>query len=406
VTVLPFENIRQPASRAPRQFRWAIAFLAQHWSIGRLTFVLPDGGHVSIGAPEQGLEGTIRVRDFGFLGRVAASGDIGFAEGYMAGEWETPDLRSLLAVLAQNFDPLWKLMRGSPTARLVEWVRHALRRNTRKGSQRNIEAHYDLGEAFYRAWLDPTMTYSAALYANDGETLQQAQVNKYRALAKAIDLQPGQSVLEIGCGWGGFAEYAAAEFGATVTAATISRDQHDFARRRMADAGLSERVDVRLIDYRDLAGTYDRVVSIEMFEAVGEAYWATYFDKVRQSLKPGGRAGLQIITIRDDLYDAYRHQTDFIQKYIFPGGALPCERRLVEATSEAGLTLTNLHRFGADYARTLGEWMTRFEAAWGEVSQLGFDERFRRLWRFYLAYCEAGFATGRTNVVQVALRPF
>jgi cyclopropane-fatty-acyl-phospholipid synthase len=403
MTALFVETANPAAVRAPRQFRWALASLTQHWSIGRLTFVLPDGAEVSIGAPEPGDEGIIRVRNFGFLARVVASGDIGFAEAYMAGEWDTPDLRSLLAVLAQNFDRLSPIVRGAATVRLVEWIRHALRRNTRRGSQRNIEAHYDLGEAFYRAWLDPSMTYSAALYADGRESLQQAQANKYRALAKSIGLRPGHTVLEIGCGWGGFAEYAA-ELGASVTAVTISRDQYDYARRRIAERGLDDRVDVQLKDYRDIAGTYDRVVSIEMFEAVGEAYWATYFAKVRESLKPDGQAGLQTITIRDDLYEGYRRQTDFIQKYIFPGGALPSELGLREATGEAGLALTDLHRFGRDYARTLGEWTTRFEAAWGEVSQLGFDERFRRLWRFYLAYCEAGFATGRTDVIQVALR--
>jgi cyclopropane-fatty-acyl-phospholipid synthase len=392
------------ADRTPRRFRWAFDALSQHWAIGRLTFVLPDGREFAVGALGATPEGVIRVRSFRFLARVAASADIGLAEGYMAGEWDSPDLCAVLTVLAQNFDRLPAVTQGSGLARLIEWTRHALRRNTRSGSRRNIQAHYDLGEAFYRAWLDPGMTYSAGLYVTGRETLEEAQTAKNRALAQAIDLQPGHSVLEIGCGWGGFAEYAA-ELGAQVTAVTISRDQFDYTQRRMAARGLSDRVDVRLCDYRDLEGRYDRVVSIEMFEAVGEAYWPTYFAKVRDSLEPGGRAGLQVITIRDDLYDGYRRQTDFIQKYVFPGGALPSEQRLYAAMADARLAVVGLRRFGPDYARTLREWATRFDAAWPLVNGLGFDERFRRLWRFYLAYCEAGFATGRTNVVHVAVDP-
>ncbi|MCR5878903.1 cyclopropane-fatty-acyl-phospholipid synthase family protein [Phenylobacterium sp. J367] len=393
------------AARTPRRFRWAVRLLDQHWSHGGLLFVLPDGAQIHIGSDGPEPPAIIRVRNFRFMARVAASGDIGFAEGYMAGEWDTPDLARLLEVLAMNFDELSRLIRGAPSVRLIEWVRHALRRNTRRGSRRNIEAHYDLGEAFYKAWLDPSMTYSSALYLDGRETLQAAQENKYRSLARAIGLQPGHTVLEIGCGWGGFAEYAARDVGARVTAVTISRDQFDYARRRLFEAGLADRADVRLLDYRDIRGAYDRVVSIEMFEAVGESYWPTYFSKLRESLKPGGLAGLQIISIRDDLYDAYRSQTDFIQKYVFPGGALPSEARLRVATADAGLSVVEMRRFGADYARTLAEWTSRFEAAWQQVSDLGFDERFRKLWRFYLAYCRAGFSTGRTDVVQCVLAP-
>ena len=404
MTTLPVDTLASRPRRAPGRFRWAISRLGRHWSFGRLTFVLPDGGTVNLGADDLHPQGLIRVRSYRFMGRVIASGDIGFAEGYVAGEWDTPDLTALLTVLALNFDRISALIRGAPMVRAVEWMRHALRRNTRRGSRRNIEAHYDLGEAFYKAWLDPSMTYSAALYNDGRETLAQAQANKYRALARAMDLRPGHSVLEIGCGWGGFAEFAARE-GARVTAVTISPNQHDYACRRLVEAGLTDRAEVRLVDYRDVTGVYDRVASIEMFEAVGEAYWPAYFGKVRESLAPGGRAGLQIITIRDDLYEAYRSQADFIQKYIFPGGALPGERSLGNATGEAGLDITELRRFGDDYARTLAAWTHRFEAAWAQVSQLGFDERFRRLWRFYLAYCQAGFSTGRTNVVQCVLAP-
>lgn len=389
--------------KPPLFYGAVLRLLTERWTEGSLNVVLPDGAQMQIAGPLEGPHAELRIRSYGLLRRVIGSGDIGFAESYMAGEWDTPNLTDLLVAFALNFDRLAGLVRGAPLRRMIDVVRHALRRNTRNGSRRNIEAHYDLGEAFYAAWLDPSMTYSAALYA-DGESLQAAQRNKYTALAEMIGLSAGQSVLEIGCGWGGFAEFAAGEIGAKVTAVTISRDQHDYARRRLSQQGLNERAEIRLMDYRDIQGTFDRVVSIEMFEAVGEAYWSTYFAKVRASLKSGGQAGLQIITIRDDLYDDYARQTDFIQKYVFPGGALPSEQRVAAVTREVGLSLTAVRRFGADYARTLSDWTTRFEGAWSDVSRLGFDERFRRLWRFYLAYCEAGFATGRTDVIQCALR--
>jgi len=247
------------------------------------------------------------------------------------------------------------------------------------------------------------MTYSSALYEAPGQALDQAQRAKYAALARSIDLRPGQHVLEVGCGWGGFAEFAAEEVGARVRGVTISQGQRDFARQRLFDQGLAEQANIRLIDYRDVEGRFDSVASIEMFEAVGEEYWPTYFGKIREVLSPGGRAGLQIITIRDELFDRYRRHTDFIQRYVFPGGMLPSEARLRQETDAAGLTWTDVTRFGQNYADTLAEWATRFETAWDDIKGLGFDERFRRLWRFYLSYCEAGFRTERTNVIQLGL---
>jgi cyclopropane-fatty-acyl-phospholipid synthase len=247
------------------------------------------------------------------------------------------------------------------------------------------------------------MTYSSALYEKPGQPLDQAQRAKYAALARSIGLKPGQHVLEIGCGWGGFAEFAAREVGAKVTGVTISQAQHDFAKKRLFDQGLAEKAQIRLIDYRDVQGQFDSVASIEMFEAVGEEYWPTYFGKIREVLSPGGRAGLQIITIRDELFAKYRSHTDFIQRYVFPGGMLPSEARLKQETAAAGLAWTDINRFGQNYADTLAEWATRFEAAWDDIKGQGFDERFRRLWRFYLSYCEAGFRTERTNVIQLGL---
>jgi cyclopropane-fatty-acyl-phospholipid synthase len=247
------------------------------------------------------------------------------------------------------------------------------------------------------------MTYSSARFERPGQALLDAQRNKYRTLAHGMDLRPDQRVLEIGCGWGGFAEFAAREVGARVTGITISREQYAFARQRIFEQGLAERAEIRLIDYRDVEGQFDRVASIEMFEAVGERYWPTYFGSIHERLRPGGRAGLQIITIRDDVFDRYRRRADFIQKYIFPGGMLPSEARLRQETDRAGLAWTGISRFGQHYADTLAAWGQRFEAAWDDIRRQGFDERFRRLWRFYLAYCEAGFRTGRTDVVQLGL---
>ncbi|ASD27977.1 SAM-dependent methyltransferase [Brevundimonas diminuta] len=382
-----------------------LRLLSSNWTWGRLTLVLPDGASRQLTGRSPGHSAVLVIRDPRFAARVLKSGDIGFAEGYMAGEWDTPDLAVLLETLVNNYDHIRRLFDGNPLMNAVNWLGHRLNRNSRRGSRRNIHAHYDLGNAFYSAWLDPSMTYSAARFERPGQSLQEAQRAKYAALARLMDLQPGHSVLEIGCGWGGFAEFAAREVGAVVTGVTISREQHDYARRRMFEAGLAERADIRLIDYRDVQGRFDRVASIEMFEAVGREYWPTYFQKVHDVLKPGGRAGLQIITIQDDLFDEYEARTDFIQKYVFPGGSLPSEARMAPVVESAGLNWTAVERFGGDYADTLAEWMRRFDAAWTEIRQDGqaFDDRFRRLWRFYLAYCEAGFRSGRTDVIQIAL---
>jgi cyclopropane-fatty-acyl-phospholipid synthase len=375
----------------------------RNWGEGGLDVVLPGGRVLHIKGVEPGPTARLIVNDYGFMRRVMSGGAIGFAEGYMAGEWDTPDLAGLLNVFSMNFDRLQRLVDGNVLMRAINSVSHMFRRNTRSGSKRNIEAHYDLGEDFYGAWLDPSMTYSAAVFSSPDQPLQAAQDAKYAALGRSIGLESSHHVLEIGCGWGGFAEYAAGTVGAKVTAITISKAQHDFAQRRMFDKGLAERVDIRLIDYRDVQGRFDRVASIEMFEAVGEAYWPTYFSKVAEVLAPGGRAGLQIITIKDQYFEDYRRTTDFIQKHVFPGGMLPSETRLKQEIARSGLTWESASSFGGDYARTLAQWTERFQAAWREIAELGFDERFRRMWLFYLGYCEAGFTTGRTDVIQVSL---
>jgi cyclopropane-fatty-acyl-phospholipid synthase len=348
---------------------------------------------------EAGADVRLVVHDYRFMRRVLSRGLIGFAEGFMAGEWDTPDLSALLVTFSTNLDQIHRVVRGKTMVRWALSLLHALNANTRAGARRNIEAHYDLGNEFYRLWLDPTMTYSAARFDKAAD-LEAAQREKYAALARLIDLRADHEVLEIGCGWGGFAEFAARDVGAKVTGVTISPAQLAFARERIFRQGLADKVDLKLIDYRDVDGRFDRIASIEMFEAVGERYWPAYFAKVRDLLKPGGLAGLQIITIRDDLFDRYRRQADFIQRYIFPGGMLPSERRLSEEAEGAGLSLRTVEHFAADYGRTLRAWRDRFEGAAHKVSALGFDERFARMWRFYLAYCEAGFRTGRTSVGQ------
>jgi cyclopropane-fatty-acyl-phospholipid synthase len=395
---------RLPAvAEAPAPFRIVARAMAKDWRHGTLTFVTPQGRELVLRGPEAGPEARLMIRDYRFMRRVLTGGTTGFAEGFTAGEWDTPHLARLLEAMALNFDHISAVTHATRLARLFDRLRHALNANSRRGSKRNIHAHYDLGNAFYEQWLDPSMTYSSALYALPGQALEAAQENKYRTLAEGMGLQAGHHVLEIGCGWGGFAEYAAREVGARVTGVTISREQYDFARKRLFDAGLAERADIRLVDYRDVEGHFDRVASIEMFEAVGERYWPAYFDKIAQVLKPGGRAGLQIITIDEAHFDDYRRSPDFIQKYIFPGGMLPSEPRLQAVTARAGLDWAGIVRFGQDYADTLAEWAERFEAAWQTIRPLGFDDRFNRLWRFYLAYCEAGFRTRRTDVIQLTL---
>ncbi|WP_292053434.1 MULTISPECIES: SAM-dependent methyltransferase [unclassified Brevundimonas] len=383
-----------------------LKLLSANWSWGRLTIILPDGSTRQLAGPDEGHSAVLRIRNYRLAARVLKSGDIGFAEAFMAEEWDSPDLPVLLETLVNNYDHIRRLFDGNPLVNVFNRIAHKLNRNSRRGARRNIHAHYDLGNRFYASWLDESMTYSSARFAGDEQSLSDGQTAKYASLARIMDLQAGHEVLEIGCGWGGFAEFAAAQVGAHVTGVTISVEQYEFARERVFKAGLADKVDIRLQDYRDVQGRFDRVASIEMFEAVGREYWPTYFGKLHDVLKPGGRAGLQIITIQDELFEEYEARTDFIQKYVFPGGSLPSEARLAEVIDRTGLERGRIERFGLDYARTLAEWSCRFEAAWSGIvrDNAGFDERFRRLWLFYLAYCEAGFRSRRTDVIQLELQ--
>jgi len=383
----------------PRYFA-ATAAVLRNLRQGSVRIALPDGRVFRLEGKTQGAVGEIIVRNNAVFARIARDGQLAVAESYMDGDWDTPDLIALLDILLPSNDAFARQMRGAGLVRAYERIRHWLRNNSRGQARRNISHHYDLGNDFYSQWLDESMTYSSALFSRDDQTLEDAQRAKYAAICDGIGVRQGDSVLEIGCGWGGFAEYAARERGATVTGLTISRAQHDFAAARMQRLGLNDRVDIVMRDYRDERGRYDGIASIEMFEAVGESYWPTYFETVHGRLKSGGKAALQIITIRDDLFSHYRKHVDFIQKYIFPGGMLPSAKALAEQAARVGLKQVQSFDFAPSYSRTLRIWMEDFNAKWAHIRQFGFDERFKRMWNFYLASCAAGFAGDQIGVVQ------
>lgn len=365
---------------------------------GRLRVVLPSGAVVEKAGLEDGPDAVIVVRRWRMLRRLISSGDIGFAEAYMDGDWTTPDLTSVIRLAARNNDALAPAITGSTVMRLANRIFHVLHPNTRKGARKNIEAHYDLGNEFYSQWLDPSMLYSSAIWTDETRTLDEAQQHRLDRIRQKLELSGGETVLEIGCGWGALAEHLAVEADARVTGITLSPSQLAWARGVIEKAGKADQVDLRIQDYRDVEGAYDRIVSIEMFEAVGEAYWPSYFDAIRRGLKRGGSALLQIISIEEKRYHAYRKNADFIQKYVFPGGFLPSDSALSTEIRRAGLALKDVEHFGKSYARTLADWCTRFRAAWPAIALLGFDERFKRLWEYYLCYCEAGFEEGSINV--------
>ena len=393
------ENVGELSKSYPFTVRQALKF-GLMLERGRLDVEMPNGPTLRFQGSEDGPEGVMVIHSLDFAKDLASGGEVGISEAFIKGHWESPNLTHFLELFCVNQPVIQKLLEGRPIVRLLQRLRHWLNRNTKAGSRRNIHAHYDLGNQFYSAWLDTTMTYSSALFTGKARDLAEAQTAKYAALAREIDLRPEHHVLEIGCGWGGFAEYAAREIGARVTGLTISKEQFDFATARMQAAGLADRVTIKMLDYRDEKGVFDRIASIEMFEAVGEEYWPTYFRQLRDRLVPGGKAGLQVITIQEALFKGYKRDIDFIRRYVFPGGMLPSERRLRQQVEAVGLTWTPVVRFGHHYADTLAQWADRFRAVWGDVAPLGFDERFRRLWLFYLGYCEAGFRTDRIDVMQ------
>jgi cyclopropane-fatty-acyl-phospholipid synthase len=388
-------------NNAPWHARQVIHLL-QEIEHGCLHLELPNGLELTVGHGTP--DAYLKFSQWSAFRDVLSKGDIGFAEGYISGAWHTPDLTAVLSLLANNRSALDQAIYGRWWGRLYGRLRHLLNANTKQGARRNIASHYDLGNDFYARWLDPSMTYSSARFDGDlGLSLEAAQARKYQHMLALLDLPDGQSLLEIGCGWGGFAEHAARTAQHRVRGITLSREQLDFARARIHEAGLSDRCSFDLQDYREEGRQYDGIVSIEMFEAVGESYWPDYFATLKRSLKAGGRAVVQTILIDDALFERYRSGSDFIQQYVFPGGMLPSTRRFTEEAARAGLAVTRQEDFGADYAETLQRWRKAFHAEADAVRRLGFDERFMRIWHFYLAYCEAGFRAGSIDVAQFRL---
>ena len=385
----------------PASARTALRLL-QRLQHGSLTLRLPDGSLQHFG-PGGGPSAALTLHNWNVFAAALRSGDIGFAESYFAGDWTTPQLTDLLKLLIANRHAVQDMVYGHWAGRLLYRLRHLLHRNTRRGSRSNIQAHYDLGNAFYQRWLDPSMNYSSAWFQGDlAGDLTQAQHAKVRRALQQVRLQPGQRLLEIGCGWGALAEKAADEFGAQVTGVTLSTEQLAFGRERLQRQGLQG--DLRLQDYRDIDDApFDAICSIEMVEAVGQDYWPTYFETVARLLRSNGRTCIQSIVIDDALFPRYIRSTDFIQQYIFPGGCLPCPAEFRRAAQAAGLQVEDAFAFGADYAETLRRWRERFVAERAQVLQQGYDERFAHIWEFYLAYCEAAFAMGDIDVVQYTL---
>jgi cyclopropane-fatty-acyl-phospholipid synthase len=402
MTLLPIANdIHAPASARHRRraASWlgesVLTVLLRRIDCGRLAIDLPDGRAIVHDGRRPGPQARLTLHSWRALWGLVSGGDIGFAESHIDGDWSSPDLPALMEFACAN-----DRLAGSPLppAALARRLRHALNRNTRRGSRRNIAAHYDLGNDFYRQWLDDGMTYSSAIFSTDGQSLESAQEAKLARVVELLGLTDHDRVLEIGCGWGSLAEHILARTDATVTGLTLSRRQLDYATTRVANAGLGDRADLRLQDYRDVSGSFDRIVSVEMLEAVGEAYWPVYFATLRDRLRPGGRAVVQVISIAEDHFSAYRARPDFIQRYIFPGGMLPTMSAMRREIAAAGLRLSSSETFGPSYARTLAHWRHRFLRAWPVIAPLGFDARFKRLWDYYLAYCEAGFRNGSLDV--------
>jgi cyclopropane-fatty-acyl-phospholipid synthase len=385
----------------------AVASLLQRLAFGTLDVQWPDGSLTHFGSGHAGEpRAAIRLADWQVCAAVLKSGDIGFAESHIDGHWSSPDAVALIKLFIANREALDAAVYGTWWGSALHRLRHLFNRNSRAGSRRNIHAHYDLGNAFYELWLDDSMSYSSAWFAGDhGQPMEQAQRAKIGRALGQVRLAPGQRMLEIGCGWGALAEQAAREHGAKVVGLTLSTEQLAAGHERIARAGLGGQVDLRLQDYRDLRDEpFDAIVSIEMFEAVGRQYWDAYFQTLRRALKPGGRACIQSITIRDDLFDRYVRGTDFIQQYVFPGGLLPSRAAMRAQATRHGFTVDDEFAFGTDYAETLRRWRAAFVRREADVRAQGFDDRFVRLWDFYLAYCEAAFDTGSTDVVQFTLR--
>ncbi len=388
----------------PRYFSRVFG-MAQELRNGRCDFVLPDGRIFRAEGANPGHVAELHVHSDDLFARLIREGDLGFCDAYLDGDWSTPDLQAFMDLVHQGNENLYDGFPGMGLVRRFEQLRFWLQRNSKAQARKNISYHYDLGNDFYGLWLDDTMTYSSALFeGGPQQSMEAAQIAKYKSMVDQMGVVPGDHVLEIGCGWGGFAEYAAKERGLQVTCLTISEEQIKYARDRIEKAGLSDKVQFKLQDYRDERGHYDGIASIEMFEAVGEQYWPAYFETVRERLKPGKFATLQIITVDHARWHVYKRGVDFIQKYIFPGGMLPSPKVLREQVERAGLIVDKSIEFGKSYDITLRRWHETFNAKWDQITALGFDERFRRMWNFYLTSCAATFDSGNCDVTQITIR--
>ena len=393
----------QGQSGLPRYFKPAYAQL-KRMTYGQLDIILADGRRFRAEGAKPGRAAEVHIHNPDSFARLIREGELGFCDAYLDGWWTTPDLQGLMDVVFNDNPAVLDEFTGMALVRSFERVRHWLRRNSKRQAKKNIAFHYDLGNEFYSLWLDDTMTYSSALFTAGQESLERAQEAKYAALVDSLGVSEGDHILEIGCGWGGFAEYAAGKRGLKVTGLTISQAQHDFAVDRMQRAGLADKVEIKLQDYRDEIGHYDGIASIEMFEAVGEKYWPGYFDAVRDRLKAGAKATIQVITVPNERFPQYRKSVDFIQKYVFPGGMLISPARFSQEAKRAGLSFLSSIEFGESYSLTLRRWHEVFTQRWDQIQALGYDARFKRLWDFYLTSCAAAFRTGICDVTQITLR--
>ena len=371
---------------------------------GRVDFVLPDGRRFRAEGKCPGPVAEITINNPEVFARLIREGDLGFSDAYLDEWWTTPDLQTFMDFIHADNDDMYDGFSGIAIVRAWEKARFWFQSNSKRQALKNISHHYDLGNDFYSLWLDDTMTYSSALFNTGQESLENAQIAKYASMIDQMGVKPGDHVLEIGCGWGGFAEYAAKERGLKVTGLTISKEQLLYAQKRIKNKGLEDKVDLKLQDYRDEKGVYDGVASIEMFEAVGEKYWPIYFETIKHCLKPGRQATLQIITVHDARWDVYRKSVDFIQKYIFPGGMLPSPTVLRQEVTKAGLRVQHSIEFGKSYSQTLRRWFDVFNDQWDTINDMGFDDRFRRMWNFYLTSCAATFESGNCDVTQITLQ--
>ena len=387
----------------PRYFARVLG-MASSLRFGQIDFVLPDGRRFRAEGQSPGPVAELNVHNTDLFARLIREGDLGFCDAYLDDWWSTPDLQAFMDFIHADNEDIYDGFPGMGLVRRYEQLRFWLQRNSKDQARKNISYHYDLGNDFYGLWLDDTMSYSSAIFSDPQQSMETAQIEKYKSMVDEMGVVPGDHVLEIGCGWGGFAEYAAAERGLQVTCLTISEEQFNYAVERIEKAGLSEKVTFKLQDYRDEKGLYDGIASIEMFEAVGEQYWPVYFETVRERLKPGKTATFQIITVAHRRWKVYKRGVDFIQKYIFPGGMLPSPVVLREQIEKAGLAVEKSVEFGKSYDITLRRWHETFNDKWDQIAAMGFDERFKRMWNFYLTSCAATFDSGNCDVTQITVR--